>query len=117
VPGVRRGRIVAIAAPGDGGTEALHIIAEASAETRRMPAELEDDVRRAVRQEIGLATATVTIVVPGSLERTSSGKIKRRACADAHRAGTLRALRTRGDMRTLRLRRLIGRVRAALKQG
>jgi len=117
VAGLRRGRIVAIAAPGDGGTEALHIIAEASAETRRMPAELEDDVRRAVRQEIGLATATVTIVIPGSLERTSSGKIKRRACADAHRAGTLRALRTRGDMRTLRLRRLIGRVRAALKQG
>jgi acyl-CoA synthetase (AMP-forming)/AMP-acid ligase II len=111
VAGVRRGRAVAFSAPAAHGTEALHIVAEASPESPRPPRELEDAVRRAVLQEIGLHVASATIVAPGSLERTSSGKIKRRACADAHRAGTLQALRTRTDVLASRL----ARRRAALR--
>ncbi len=98
VEGVRRGRIVAFSAPGAAGTEELHIVAEASLDSWRPPRQLEAEVRRRLRQEIGLSATTVTMVVPGTLERTSSGKVKRRACAAAHRDGTLHAARTRLDV-------------------
>lgn len=99
VTGLRQGRIVAFSSSRkDGGTEALHIVAEANPRSWRSPHELERDVRHEIRQDIGLAVATVTIVVPGTLERTSSGKVKRRACALAHRDGTLVPVRTQTDV-------------------
>jgi acyl-CoA synthetase (AMP-forming)/AMP-acid ligase II len=117
VDGVRRGRIVAFSASCEGG-EALHVVAEASPDADREPEALADAVRRAVRAEIGLTPASVTIVHPGSLERTSSGKIKRRACAAAHRAGTLRVLHDRAELQAIRRARrraaLAARVRQAL---
>jgi acyl-CoA synthetase (AMP-forming)/AMP-acid ligase II len=97
VVGLRRGRIVAFSAPRSEGGEALHIVAEASPLRWRPLKEVEADVRKAVRRAIGLSAATVTIVAPGSLERTSSGKIKRRACAEAHRSGALAVLSTRAE--------------------
>jgi acyl-CoA synthetase (AMP-forming)/AMP-acid ligase II len=108
IGGVRRGRIVAFSSPGETGSEELHIVAEVSPRTWRAPPELAEAVRRRVRQDIGLSAASVTIVAPGSLERTSSGKVKRRACADAHCAGTL--LRARGGL-VERLARAVRRVR------
>ena len=105
VPGLRRGRIVAFSAPGDGGTEELHVVAEASPDSWRPPQELVDDVRRCIRRDVGLPVATVTVVPPGTLERTSSGKIKRRACVEAHRRGTLMPVRTRTDVLAYRLTR------------
>jgi fatty-acyl-CoA synthase len=105
VTGLRRGRIVAFSSPGDGGMEELHIVAEASPGSWRLPQALEDDVRRKIRQDIGLSAASVTIVAPGSLERTSSGKIGRRACVEATRTGALRAMRTRSDVLVHRLTR------------
>ncbi len=107
VPGLRRGRIVAFSAPAPEGGEALHVAAEVSATAWRLPDELAADVRRTIRREIGLAVATVSLVAPGTLERTSSGKIKRRACAEAHRAGTLPLLRTRADVLALRAGRFV----------
>jgi fatty-acyl-CoA synthase len=98
VAGLRRGRIVAFSTPGDGGSEALHLVAEASPDTWRAPAEIEAAVRQRIRRDIGLSVATVTVVVPGTLERTSSGKVRRRACADAHRDGTLVTVRGRSDL-------------------
>jgi acyl-CoA synthetase (AMP-forming)/AMP-acid ligase II len=98
VDGVRRGRVVAFSAPGGGGTEELHVVAEASPDSWRPPAEVEAAVRRRVRHDVGVSVSTVTIVAPGTLERTSSGKLKRRACAEAHRAGTLRPVRSRADV-------------------
>jgi acyl-CoA synthetase (AMP-forming)/AMP-acid ligase II len=98
VVGLRRGRVVAFSAPGRAGTEELHVVAEASPESWRPPAEVADAVRRRVRRGVGLSVASVTIVAPGTLERTSSGKLKRRACADAFHAGTLRPIRSRADV-------------------
>ena len=97
--GLRRGRIVAFSSAGSAGTERLHIVAEASAQGWRPPSEIEDDVRRRIRRDIGLSVASVTIVAPGSLERTSSGKVRRRACVEAHRQGTLKIVRSQLDLR------------------
>jgi len=105
LPGLRRGRIVAFAAPGDDGTEALHLVAEASPDVWITPAALRDAVAAVVRRELGLAPASVSLVVPGSLERTSSGKVRRRACAEAHRAGTLALVEGRRDVLAYRAAR------------
>jgi len=105
LPGLRRGRIVAFSAPGDDGTEALHLVAEASPDVWITPAALRDAVAAVVRRELGISPASVAIVAPGSLERTSSGKVRRRACADAHRAGTLALVEGRRDVLAYRLAR------------
>lgn len=89
IDGLRAGRAVAFAAPNGDGLDALHIVSEANPDLPRTPAAIANDVRAAVRRAIGIGVGSVTIVAPGSLERTSSGKLKRRACADAYRAGTL----------------------------
>ena len=67
-------------------------------------------MKRRVREEIGLTPADVTLVAPGTLERTSSGKIKRRACVNAFRDGTLTRLRGWPDVLAYR----VGRQRALL---
>lgn len=105
ITGLRRGRIVAFSAPGDAGTEELHVVAEASADSWRLPESLIEEVQRRLRREIGLSASTVTVVRPGTLERTSSGKVRRRACAEAHRNGTLAAVRTRLDVLAFQLAR------------
>jgi acyl-CoA synthetase (AMP-forming)/AMP-acid ligase II len=110
VDGLRRGRIVAFSAPRSEGGEALHIVAEASPLGWRPPKELEVDVRKTIRQVIALSVATVTIVAPGSLERTSSGKIKRRSCQEAHRVGGLEEMRSRSDVLVHRFARRVNAV-------
>lgn len=113
VAGVRRGCVVAFSAAGGAGTEELHLVAEASPDARRPPAEVARDVRRLVLEQIGLAAASVTIVAPGTLERTSSGKVKRRACAEAHRRGAHVPVRGR-DLMLYRLRLGARRLAAAI---
>ncbi|MGH7788017.1 MAG: AMP-binding protein, partial [Candidatus Binatia bacterium] len=118
--GLRRGRIVAFSTAGGMGTEELHIVAEVRPTSWRSPRELADALRRQVLADIGLAAATVTIVAPGTLERTSSGKIKRRACAEAHRRGTLTSWRRRDRLVYRIVRRVqiaVGTLRAVLRRG
>jgi hypothetical protein len=95
---VRRGRIVAFSRAAAAGSEELHVVAEASLDSWRPPQEVVDDVRRRIRRDVGLSAATVTLVVPGTLPRTSSGKVQRRACVELHRAGALQVLRSRTDV-------------------
>lgn len=105
VVGLRRGRLVAFSLPGDVGTEALYVVAEVSPDSWRAPREIEDDVKRRVREGIGLSPADVVLVPPGTLERTSSGKIKRRACVEAFRDGGLARLRHWPDVLASRVAR------------
>ena len=99
VDGVRRGRIVAFSAPGRAGTEELHVVAEA-ARARAAPPERSSRprVHRRCGARSGSRRHRDRSSRPGSLERTSSGKIKRRACAEAHRNGTLQVVRTRSHV-------------------
>lgn len=54
-------------------------------------------IRRAVAEECDLAVEAVVLLRPGALPRTSSGKVRRRACRDAYLAGDLAVV---GEVRT-----------------
>ncbi|MFE0808841.1 fatty acyl-AMP ligase [Streptomyces sp. NPDC058848] len=51
-------------------------------------------VRRAVGRHHGIEPHDVVFLRPGALPKTSSGKVRRRACAERHRLGTLDHLET-----------------------
>ena len=74
VDGVRKGNVVAFARPG-ANSEELVVVCEVSSDDHdRIKAE----VARVVRQEIGVGPADVVCLAPGSLPKTSSGKLQRR---------------------------------------
>lgn len=76
VDGVREGNVVAFSRPGASGEEELVVIVEArSADFQRLVADVEDAVHSAVFTK----PADVVWLRPGSLPKTSSGKLKRHA--------------------------------------
>ena len=56
------------------------------------PDDLVSDIRRALLRKEGLRAHAVVLLPPKSLLKTSSGKIRRRACRDAFLARTLRPM-------------------------
>ncbi len=83
----------------DGGGEKLVIVAEmarpagawagAAASTVPTLAEITRAVRASVAAEHGINVDDLVLVAPGAVPRTSSGKVRRRACRDAYLAGEL----------------------------
>jgi len=51
--------------------------------------EIIDAIRQAVSEQHELQAASISLLAPGSIPKTSSGKIRRHACCDAILAGTL----------------------------
>ena len=102
--GVRRGNVVAFSVPGATGEELIVVC-----ETKRDPEEygrLDEEVRRAVNRELSLSTAAVVFLRPGSLPKTSSGKLQRRKTRTEYLRGHLgtagsRAFGSAGSKRTL----------------
>ncbi len=94
VHGVRPGCVVAAAfEPPSGEGEALLVLVE-----RRKRAAEDDDAisaaaRRAVLEHTGIAPHTIEILAPGTLPRTSSGKLRRHEAVRRFLAGTLAAPR------------------------
>ena len=89
VPGVRTGNVVAfgLVAPG-GGAERVVLCAE----TRHPPAQyvaLGHAVRAHVMQATGLRLDEVLLLPPGTLPKTSSGKLQRSKTREAYLRGTL----------------------------
>jgi acyl-CoA synthetase (AMP-forming)/AMP-acid ligase II len=56
-------------------------------------AKLLRDIRRAIAEQHGLQVHEVLFLEPGSLPKTSSGKLQRRACRTGYERGTLRRRR------------------------
>jgi len=108
VDGVRRGCAVAVShLPADGSAESEHLLlfVETDREsTAGLRAALPEACHRAVLAATGLATDEVIVLDPGTLPRTSSGKLRRGETLARHLAGTLRppaavgALRLVGEM-------------------
>ena len=51
--------------------------------------EIIDAIRQAISEQHELQAATISLLAPGGIPKTSSGKIRRHACCDAILAGTL----------------------------
>ncbi|HSD11555.1 MAG TPA: fatty acyl-AMP ligase, partial [Candidatus Binatia bacterium] len=90
IPGIRKGCVAAFGvADPEIGTERLIVIAE----SRERAAEKQEALRAAVLERVvatlGIPPDTVVIAEPGSVLKTSSGKVRRRATRDAYLGGVL----------------------------
>ncbi|MFT4043895.1 MAG: long-chain-fatty-acid--AMP ligase FadD32 [Gordonia sp. (in: high G+C Gram-positive bacteria)] len=74
----------------DDASEQLVIVAERGPGKRHDPQEIADTVRAAIAQRHGVTARDVLLVPAGSIPRTSSGKIARRATKAAYLDGSLR---------------------------
>lgn len=103
LPGVRHGCVAAASyLPPHGETETVVLFVE---HRRGLPAErcvdLAARAREAVQARVGLAIETVEILAPGTLPRTSSGKIRRGEALRRYLAGTLTPPEPVGPLRLL----------------
>jgi len=89
VDGVRAGNVIAFGVDGRRGQEALVVVAEAKVDdtgpVRSMVAEK-------VRAAVGLPARDVVMVAPGSLPKTSSGKLQRSLCRSRYLGRELQAV-------------------------
>ncbi len=86
LPGVRSGAVVAFAIRGSEGTDELHLVV--GVEQRVMHDEaLRKSVKETVYRHFGLAPRAVVFVKPAVIPRTSSGKVRRRACRELYELG------------------------------
>ena len=103
VEGVRAGRSVAFGvANADLGTESLVVLAEVQPRSPEELVALAESVRETVADQVGLAPKDVCLLKPGSLARTSSGKLMRRDARERYLGGGLagaEALRPRLSVR------------------
>jgi len=77
VDGVRAGNVIAFGAPGRRGREAIVVVAETKADD---PALVRDAVATRVTDAVGVPPEEVILVRPGSIPKTSSGKLQRSLC-------------------------------------
>jgi len=77
VDGVRAGNVIAFGIEGRNGRERLIVVAETKADD---PAPVRTEVARKVSSAVGLPPGEVVMVSPGSLPKTSSGKLQRGLC-------------------------------------
>ncbi|OBJ69963.1 fatty acyl-AMP ligase [Mycobacterium sp. 1274756.6] len=89
-PMVRRGYAVAFTVPRDGGHDALVVVTERARGTGRDdPQPAIDAISLAVKRVHGLDVADVRFLSAGSIPRTTSGKLARRACRAQYLEGAL----------------------------
>ena len=104
VPGVRTGCVAAFgAADAARGTEQFVIVAETRVVNEASRADLVQAVTRKVGLALGTAPDRVVLAPPGSVAKTSSGKIRRGATRDAWLAGRIGRGRAGVAMQWLRL--------------
>lgn len=89
VDGVRTGNVVAFGVDGRHGAQSMVVVAEA-----RVPVapDLVRTVVRAVTDAVGVPPKEVVLVEPGTVPKTSSGKLQRAACRQQWSAGELARL-------------------------
>ena len=98
VPGVRKGSAVVFSRPGVA-SEELVVVAEARPGD---PDILRAAIVARVNEELGLSASDVVVLRPGSIPKTSSGKLQRRRTRELYLSGKLtkRGPRTRGATAT-----------------
>jgi fatty-acyl-CoA synthase len=91
VNGVRAGNVAAFGIEGRRGREAVVVVAETRADES---AAVKDEVSRRVRQAVGVAPRDVVLVTPGTLPKTSSGKLQRSLCRSRYLRAELEPIGT-----------------------
>jgi fatty-acyl-CoA synthase len=79
VPGIRRGRVVAFGVPGESLSAADRVVIVVEATGTQDIAGIEAEVRRRVGNALGLFVDEIVAAPAGTVERTTSGKIRRTA--------------------------------------
>ncbi len=77
VDGIRAGNVIAFGVDGAQGKEGLVIVCESKSDD--LP-EVRRSVAERVRSAVGLPAKDIVLVLPGSLPKTSSGKLQRNLC-------------------------------------
>jgi acyl-CoA synthetase (AMP-forming)/AMP-acid ligase II len=85
LPGVRKGNVVAFSRPGATSEEIVVALETREGDTRA----LAEAVRARVREAMSVTVTDVVCLEPGSLPKTSSGKLQRRRARQLYLAGTL----------------------------
>jgi fatty-acyl-CoA synthase len=89
IDGVRAGNVIAFGAEGRRGSEAIVVVAESKAVNVER---VRDSVARRVREVIGLPPRDIVLVAPGTLPKTSSGKLQRALCRERYLTSELQLL-------------------------
>lgn len=122
LPGVRKGCVAVFAAAADGGTESLVVLAE----TRPLDPAASDELRQRITELaidlVGTAPDEVALVPPGTVPKTSSGKLRRASARQLYESGRLARLARGGGSLGWQLLRLAGagilpRLRRLLERG
>jgi acyl-CoA synthetase (AMP-forming)/AMP-acid ligase II/1-acyl-sn-glycerol-3-phosphate acyltransferase len=101
VAGIRTGNVVAFSIDkGDGQGEAAVVVAEVDPKAPRTPDEIRRDVIEAVSSAFQLALSEVLLLPPGSIPKTSSGKLQRGLVKEAHAKGELASFLPPGRVAT-----------------
>jgi fatty-acyl-CoA synthase len=77
--GIRAGNVIAFSVEGRGGKEAVAVVAETRVEDRDA---LLHEVHEAVYVAVGVPAKEIALVKPGTLPKTSSGKLQRALCKE-----------------------------------
>jgi fatty-acyl-CoA synthase len=85
VPGVRAGRCVAFAKPG---AEQVVVLVEPGDAAADLAA-LRREVSRSIADSVGVRASEVVVVPRDTVQKTTSGKLRRAAMRDAHAAGEI----------------------------
>jgi len=84
--GVRAGNVIAFGVEGDRGRESLVVVAESKADDVALVRKL---VAARVRDVVGVPARAIVLVAPGTLPKTSSGKLQRSLCRNRYHDGQL----------------------------
>ncbi len=88
IPGIRRGFVAAFGVPdADLGTERLVVVAETRETREKEKDRLSAAVTERVSEAVGIPPDVVVLAAPGSVSKTSSGKIRRDACRTMFKEG------------------------------
>ncbi len=102
--GIRKGCIVAFGLKDEGsGTEKLIIVAESREKDFTARAEIAARVTEHISQGLGLPPDRVELIPPGSIPKTSSGKLRREETKQLYLAGTLSAKKPAAWVQFVRL--------------
>lgn len=93
VEGVRAGNVIAFGVEGHNGKEAIVVMAESKLEDTRA---LRRAVNAKVRSAVGVPAKEIVFVAPGTLPKTSSGKLQRSLCRDQFLSSSITGNQTSG---------------------